>query len=553
MEHSAPHGSRVSDLAEYRATQGVFRSRLELTTRLAQTTAVADLSRRALGLTPDGLMRQSARVVCRTLRIEFCKIFEFDPHSKMLLMRGGYGWKKGYLGKYSVDLAGRSQTVHTFMTGRPTIVRSYKAGSAFDYHALLADHGVVSSLTVPIQAKKQRLGALSADSTRKHAFTKEDTLFLSAVAAVIGSALDRRRMEDEIHAAGERTRALLDSIRDTFFALDQDWRFVYVNRKAEDFFSKPSLALVGKMLLDELPALQGTVLLRQFEQAMALRVPIHLVQDVGDKRYEVSVYPALGGIAAFLRDITENRLAGSVIETMNAELQRRLAEREAINTELEAFCYSVSHDLRAPLRALDGFSQVLFEDYADKLDPKGKHYLQRLRSGSQRMGALIDGLLALSQIGRYDLRFERVDVSATARTICEELARLAPQRQVEVSIERDLWARADRQLVEIALRNLLDNAWKFTATQDDARIEFGKLRGDEREAFYVRDNGAGFDMTFADKLFAAFSRLHRPNEFPGTGIGLATVKRALGRLGCDVWAEGKVDHGATFYFTLPEG
>ena len=240
-------------------------------------------------------------------------------------------------------------------------------------------------------------------------------------------------------------------------------------------------------------------------------------------------------------------------ERASQELEEANHELEATNRELEAFSYSVSHDLRAPLRSIDGFSQILLEDYSDELDEEGKSYLGRVRAASQRMGRLIDDLLGLSRVTRGALRREPVDLSFEAREIITELCKREPERRVEAQVSDGLVAHGDTRLLRIALENLISNAWKFTEKEPEARIEFGITRLAGTSAYYVSDNGAGFDMAYADKLFGAFQRLHGAEEFEGTGIGLATVQRVVHRHGGRVWAEGEVGHGATFYFTLGPG
>jgi len=262
------------------------------------------------------------------------------------------------------------------------------------------------------------------------------------------------------------------------------------------------------------------------------------------------------GIAASLNQTdAERKHAEDELRRLNAELEQRVLERtaqlDAANKELEAFSYSVSHDLRAPLRSIDGFSQALLEDYAGQLDDAGKNYLQRVRSGALRMAELIDDMLQLSRVTRAEMRREPVDLSALASSVVDELRRAEPERQVDVAIQPGLTTEGDPKLLRIALVNLLANAWKFTGRQPAARVELGTLDSGNERAFFVRDNGVGFDMAYAGKLFGAFQRLHAQGEFPGTGIGLATVQRIVHRHGGRVWAEGAVNEGATFYFALP--
>ncbi len=240
---------------------------------------------------------------------------------------------------------------------------------------------------------------------------------------------------------------------------------------------------------------------------------------------------------------------------MKAELEQRVVERtaelEVANKELEAFSYSVSHDLRAPLRSIDGFGQALLEDCANRLDDQGRHYLQRIRGSTQRMGQLIDDLLKLSRAARAEIRREPADLSQMAQVVIAELRRAEPDRQVEFHVQDGMIADGDLRLLRIVLENLLSNAWKFTSRTAHARIEMASFPdGTGGHAYYVRDNGVGFEMAYVDKLFGAFQRLHTPADFPGTGIGLATVQRIIHRHGGRAWAESEMGKGANFYFTL---
>jgi light-regulated signal transduction histidine kinase (bacteriophytochrome) len=285
-----------------------------------------------------------------------------------------------------------------------------------------------------------------------------------------------------------------------------------------------------------------------------------LEDDAGDKARDAEVQRAV------LNIIDDFDIERRKAEQANEELRTEVAERaraekalrrandatERLSKELEAFSYSVAHDLRAPLRSIDGFSQALLEDCAESLPADGKTYLGYVRESAQHMARLIDDLLALSRLGRAEVKRSRIDLAAIARTIYIRLQRDNPNRSVELIVPAALDAEGDPALLEVVFENLLGNAWKFTGKRANAIIEVGRIYQDERPVFFVRDNGAGFDMAYAGKLFAVFQRLHAVREFDGTGIGLATVERIIRRHRGRIWGEGEVDRGATFYFTLEE-
>ena len=255
-----------------------------------------------------------------------------------------------------------------------------------------------------------------------------------------------------------------------------------------------------------------------------------------------------------IQDITALKQAGDKIIQLNTELEQRVKERtaqlEAANNELEAFAYSVSHDLRAPLRTIDGFSQILLEEMGDKLGEQGQHYLERVRLSSQRMAVLIDDLLNLSRITRSEMKKNKINLSKIVEMVAKELQESQPARQVEWIITPKVTVYGDGRLLEVMIRNLLNNAFKFTAHHPTGRIEFGVTKQNNKTVYFVRDDGAGFDMAYAHKLFTVFQRLHSSETFEGTGVGLAIVQRIIHRHGGQVWAEGAVEQGATFYFTL---
>jgi len=242
-------------------------------------------------------------------------------------------------------------------------------------------------------------------------------------------------------------------------------------------------------------------------------------------------------------DITERKKAAETLAQQKIEL-------EAVNKELESFSYSVSHDLRAPLRSIAGFSTALLEDYSEKLDDEGKQYLKHIQDSSELMAHLIDDLLKLSQVIRTNVNYDKVNLSDMAQEVVNELAKTEATRNVKVTIAPDITAYGDRNLLRLVLENLVGNAWKFSSKTPEPRIEIGTIDHNGKQAYFVRDNGVGFDMAYADKLFKPFQRLHKASEFPGTGIGLATVQRIVRRHGGEVWVESKLGEGATFFFTL---
>lgn len=356
-----------------------------------------------------------------------------------------------------------------------------------------------------------------------------------------------------------RLESIVNSISDGFFVLDRNWRVTWVNPVAAATFARLGVAaneLLGRALWTQIPERLAVVLRNNCQRAMNERVQSTFEAYVEEleAHFEVHAYPWEDGISLFFQDVTARKIAERKREQIQAELERlvevRTADLQAMLSELEAFSYSVSHDLRAPLRSLDGFSQALMEDYGTKLESDGKMYLERIRVNAQKMAELIDSLLQLSRVTRAELNPVVLDLSGLVREIATELKASDGVRSCEFLIEDGVVAEADPKLVEVALRNLLQNAWKFTGRRERAQIEFGLTTSNGEPACYIRDNGAGFDMKYRHKLFIAFQRLHDVRDFEGTGIGLATVSRIFRRHGGRVWAEGILNQGACFYFTL---
>lgn len=382
--------------------------------------------------------------------------------------------------------------------------------------------------------------------------TEEDNLIIAAIRDIT----ERKRAE-------EKFRGLLESAPDAMVVVDQQGIIQLVNTQTEKMFGYDRLEVVGQAVELLVPKRFRKRHSRHRQgyygehptRPMGIGLDLFGLRKNGTEfPVEISLSPleTEGGllVSAAIRDVTQRKRMEEDVQKLNEDLKQRAAQLEAANKELEAFSYSVSHDLRAPLRSIDGFSHVVLEDYGEQLPSDARHYLERVRAAAQRMAVLIDDLLNLSRVTRSAVQPRFINLSQMAQEIVEGLRENQPDRQVNFSITPDLMVEADPRLIHIVLENLLSNAWKFTSKQDQAIIEFGQKNHVKERTFYVRDNGVGFDMAYADKLFGVFQRLHSISEFPGTGVGLATVQRIISIHGGRIWAESTEGKGATFYFTL---
>jgi PAS domain S-box-containing protein len=373
-----------------------------------------------------------------------------------------------------------------------------------------------------------------------------------------------------LRAMSRRTRAeekldrLLGSMPDALVIVNTEGRILSSNGQTARLFGYSERELQGESMALLVPERERQSLRQYylgFSQRNGGRVAEKALELCGLRKdgrefpIEIGTKPLLGEkgllVTSAIRDVTERKKAGERIAELNRELKNRAAELETANRELEAFSYSVSHDLRSPLQNIDSFSQILIEEHANRLGADGRDCVQRLRGGCQHMEEIIEALLALSNMARHELVPERVELSALAKSVADELKQKDPDRLVDWMIAEGLTAEGDPRLMRVVLENLLGNAWKFTAKRPRARIEFGALpQSNGTRTYFVRDDGAGFDMARAGDLFAPFKRLHDQSQFRGTGIGLATVQRVIRRHHGRIWAEGVVDQGATFCFTL---
>lgn len=331
-----------------------------------------------------------------------------------------------------------------------------------------------------------------------------------------------------------------------------DWRYLYVNDELLRQSRRQRDDLVGRTMMECYPGLEDTPMFAQLRRCMLDRVSCTTESELRfpdgtQASFELRMIPTPQGVCILSSDVTERR---DQLTAMARELARAKDAAERTNKELESFSYSISHDLRAPLRSIDGFSLALAEDYSDQFDERAQQYLGWIRQGAQRMSELIDDLLALSRLSSAEMQQVEVDLAELAGEILAELRRREPDRRVEVRIEPRLFTVGDPSLLRIALENALTNAWKFTMRTQNALIEVGVDSHAKGNAFFVRDNGAGLDGSRVHKLFAPFQRLHSESEFPGTGIGLATVQRIVRRHGGHVWIEGEAGRGATLWLRL---
>jgi PAS domain S-box-containing protein len=454
------------------------------------------------------------------------------------------------------------------------------AADASRAHALVASgigRSLVESLQLELdQAMSQELRLLAERKSREVAARAVMTaaLLLCLVGGILASVsqfllmrrLDsqrrilvseiaaRKQVEENLIRAKERFRTILDEAPQPIIVSDPAGGMIEVNSATAAEFGYGREEMIGKPGTMLIPARYHGARAERREEILAELKGRSLGPDLVCVRKDGSEFPAVGRVCP-MRTADGLQFITSLVniserKEIEENLQRANTAFQAVNKELEAFAYSVSHDLRAPIRGMAGFSQILIEDFGPQLPPEAQDYLRVIQAEGQRMGQLIDDMLNLSRVTRTEMKRESVNLSALANEVLAALRKAAPERTAQCVVAEGLTATGDTRMLRILLDNLLGNAWKFTGRTAEPRIEFGSVSGNGSPAFFVRDNGAGFDMAYAGKLFAAFQRLHSSKEFPGTGIGLAIVQRIANRHGGRVWAEGAKGQGATFYFSL---
>lgn len=511
-----------------------------------------------------------------------------DPDSGILRGVAQTGLPYRPEGYYRLGLEDRSMAVAAFTLGQTIAIADAPSDPRVNPE-LRARFGILSALATPLRLGDELLGVLMvAHCQSRRDYSERDRALIEGLARETAIAVNTRQLrqareqaESQQRQQAEQVRLLMDATEEGIYGVDGSETCTFINRAALRMlgFARPE-ELIGRSLHELIhhtrpdgrpypkEQSQGWLALQAGETTHA-DDEVFWRADGTSFPVEYWLRPILregkvdGAVVSFL-DITQRKHAAEELRRYQQNLEKmvesRTQELQATNYELEAFSYSVSHDLRAPLRAIDGFSQALLEDYGDRLDSTGKNFLERVRAGAQNMGKLIDDLLKLSRVTRSKLQPEAIDLSGLARDVVEGLRAAEPDRAVRVDIAEGLRCRGDSGLMRILLQNLLENAWKYTRKTAAARISVDRAGSDEgaegaegtEGTFCISDNGVGFDMESAGKLFGAFQRLHLREEFEGTGIGLATVKRIVSRHGGQVWAVAEPGKGAAFFFTLTQ-
>ncbi len=544
--------------------------RMRASRRADVQSAIAALGQEALaGTAPEVLMEEMVRMLRDVFRVDIAVVLELSEDGRQLRICADAGLEPGAVRRV-LDIAGESQAGFTVREGAPVIVADLPRETRFKPSATLLEHGVVSGMSVVIRGRSRPYGVLAVHSKRRRRFTVDDVNTLSAVANVLGMAIERAATEAQLRASEARSRflaSIVEQSEDAILTRDLDDVVMSWNPGAERLYGYSAQHAIGRkareLQLRNLSESEYEQLLARTRGAARVRFEMRCTTQSGQTVYVFGtagpMYDDSGrhiGEIVVARDMTALRETREQLLQLNNDLERRVIERteqlEAAYHEAEALSYSIAHDLRAPLRAISGYAKILEEELAPILPDNAQNYLARMYSNAVRLGTLIDALLSLQRLSRQPLARARVRLNEAVEDALNWLRSEQPGREMDIAVEDLGEAEIDPALIRIAFANLLSNAMKFTRGRHPARIRVGAVDRDHERVYFVQDNGAGFDMRFADKLFGVFQRLHPEAEYEGSGIGLASVYRVIQRHGGQIWAEGEVDRGATFFFTLGE-
>ncbi len=460
--------------------------------------------------------------------------FYKDANQSMCRMLGYT--REELIGKSAVDIVAPAETVHI----EPAIA---EIKSHADYHREWVfkrkDGSLITAEVIATLMPDGNLLAMMRDVTERNKAEAE-----------------MREKDRRVHEADRRLAVILEGMGEACFALDAEWRFTFLNARAEQHFQRSRDDLLGKVLWETFPGTSGAPWVPHYKRCMLERVPVAFehFSELAQKWIYIRLFPAGEGMSVFLLDITQQKASEAEIRQLNTDLEERVTQRtvelEAANKELESFSYSVSHDLRAPLRTVDGFAQALAEDCGAMLNEEGRGYIATIRQGAHRMAELIDDLLTFSRLSRAPISQRSINTGELVREVYEELHRSEGEREVVVRFGELPPMQGDPALLRQVWVNLISNALKYSRRTPQAEIEVGSRSEGGVSIYFIRDNGAGFDMRYVDKLFGVFQRLHLMEEYEGSGVGLAIVHRVITRHGGRVWADAAVGRGATFFFTL---
>ncbi|MHA2425697.1 MAG: PAS domain S-box protein, partial [Candidatus Thorarchaeota archaeon] len=452
---------------------------------------------------------------------------------------------------------------------QPIIVSNASADPRVqEYLQTLENLNLASFVVYPlINEKEELLGTFTFGSSQTEAVSESDKIFFDTVAELLTTVVERKKTEQAYQVSVRRYRELLTDMSEGIGVVSLDEEFLFVNESFANIVGYTPNELIGAdstsiIHPEDVAKIRNETEIRKSGESSTYQVRV--VRKDGDVRIvRISAIPSrddngrIEGTVAIINDITERVKAEREVRQLNEELAQRVEERtaelQAANKELESFAYSVSHDLRAPLRSIDGFSNAILEDYYNVVDDTGKDYLTRIQKGARGMSNLIDAILSLSKITRANMDRIDVNLSTLSEEAIIELQATDPEREVMVDIQENIVMRCDKRLMRVVLQNLIGNSWKFTKNRPVSRIDIGLTEMDGKQVFFVKDNGVGFEMGDKEKLFKPFQRLHKADDFEGSGIGLATVQRAIARHGGRIWAESQKGSGTTFFFTLKTG